>query len=146
MGRKEGRKNAYMTVEASLIMPLVLLGIVFILFLGFYLYNVCILRQVAYTAALRGSLLTEGSNAEIEEYTEEQLMELVGNRLIAVEDMEYQVEVSLTKVKVKIFLQTYSPLTDLFFEKASLWKFEDEAVAKRLDMVSFIRGIRMVGE
>lgn len=154
MDRKKGRsgegteqagKNAYMTAEASLIMPLILLGMVFTLFLGFYLYNVCILRQAAYTAALRGSLVKEGNTAQIEEYTKEQLEELIGDRLLAVESMECQVEVSLTRVKVRVSLQTYSPLTALVFEQASLWKFEAETVAKRLDIVSFIRGIRMVG-
>lgn len=145
MDREKRVQRGYLTVEASLLMPLIFLGIIFTLYLGFYLYNVCILRQVAYTAALRGSLVKEGNNSQIEAYTEEQLNQLIGDRLIAVEQVNYQIDVSLTRVRVEVSLQIYSPLTGLVFPKISLWEFEDEAVAKRLDMVSFIRSVRTVG-
>lgn len=135
---------AYLTVEASLLMPLVVLGIVFSLFLGFYLYNITILRQVAYLAALRGSLLREEANSSIEEYTKKQLEELVEGRLIAVDELGCQVEVSLHQVRVKVFLETYSPFVGLLVEEAGVWKFEAEAKARRLVMTDFIHEMRRV--
>ena len=88
MDKRKKVWKGYLAVEASLIMPLLISAIIFTLYLGFYLYNVCILHQVAYTAALRGSLVKEGSNAQIEEFTDGQLKELVEGRLLAVKTME----------------------------------------------------------
>ncbi len=49
------RLNGYMTVEASLIMPMVLYICILIICLGFFLYDRCILEQDCYRIALHGS-------------------------------------------------------------------------------------------
>lgn len=137
--------KAYMTVEASLLLPLITMGIVFTLYLGFYLYNVCLLRQIAYTAALRGSLQKEGNNAQIEEYTNEQLKDLISQRLLAIENLESRVEVTFSVVRVKLSMSMQMPLAKWFFPGAGLWEFAGEAKAKRLEPVTIIRGIRAMG-
>ena len=137
--------QAYMTIEASFIIPLILLGIAFSIYLGFYLYNVCLLRQIAYTAALRGSLQQEGSNAQIEEYTYEQLKELIGQRLLAVENLQSRVEVSFSKVKVRVSMSIHMPWEKWFFTQSGFWEFEGTAEAKRREPVSIIRSIRALG-
>ncbi len=134
-----------MTVEASLVMPLLFLAIIFTLYLGFYLYNVCILHQVAYTAALRGSLVKEGSNAQIEEFTYSQLEELVEGRLLAVKTRESRVQVSWNKVRVGLSMTVNVPFSGWISEKIGLWTFQTEAEAERLEPVSIIRGIRILG-
>ena len=57
-------KKAYMTIEAALIFPIILGGIVFTIYLGFYLYNASVIKQVSYIAALRGSQLTESASVQ----------------------------------------------------------------------------------
>ena len=64
MFKKE--KSAYITLETSLVLPLILGGIIFVLYIGFYLYNFATVKQVAYIAALRGSQTKDVSSAEIE--------------------------------------------------------------------------------
>lgn len=145
MDKKERKQNGYMTLEASLLMPLAVVVVIFLLHLCFYLYNQCILRQVAYTAALRGSLLKEAGNEEIEAYTTQQVSRLLEDRLLAVKEPKISVEVTLTRVRVKVSMSIHSPLLESFFPGSGIWEFQDEAVAKRLDGVSFIRGIRMLG-
>ena len=47
--------SGYFTVEAALLLPIIIMIIVFMIFLSFYCYDRCILEQCAYAAALRGS-------------------------------------------------------------------------------------------
>ncbi len=56
--KKEGRqwKGAYMTVEASLLMPMVLCLFVILIYVSFYLYDRCVFQQDAYILCLRESI------------------------------------------------------------------------------------------
>ena len=141
---KENRKywNGYMTIEASMLMPVVTILIVFMLYLGFYLYNVCLLQQTAYTAALRGSLLKKGSREQVRQYTQAQLKELIGERLLAISDLEQEVQVTLTKVNVSLTMSIKVPFVHLVSEHVSLWNYQAKVSVKRIDPVSIIRGIR----
>lgn len=51
--------NGYLTVEASLVMPIVLFLYLLIILSGFYLYNRCVISQDNYLLAFRGSRFTE---------------------------------------------------------------------------------------
>ena len=99
MDRKERSLQAYITVEATFLMPLILGGIIFIIYLGFYLYNCCLLQQAAYTAALRGSLIEEGRDSEIRQWTEEELNRLLEQRLlVSVEN--YMIKIHIKKLLI----------------------------------------------
>lgn len=54
--------NGYLTVEASLIMPLVILIYLLMILCGFYLYNRCVISQDNYLLAFRGSRFTDAGN------------------------------------------------------------------------------------
>ena len=54
--------NAYMTVEAAYIMPLVLALHLLVLVSGFYVYDRCVVSQDLYLLAFRGSRFTECGN------------------------------------------------------------------------------------
>lgn len=145
MDREEKMWKAYMTLEASMLMPMILGGIVFTLYLGFYLYNVCLLQQVAYTAALRGSLIKEGSNEQIEEYTKNELNELLSSRLLAIKEWEGRVEVSSGKVRIWVSATTCMPFGEWLSSRLGFWEYETNVQATRMDAVSHIRGIRILG-
>ena len=49
------RTGGYFTVEAALILPMVILFMTTMLFVGFYVYDRCMLEHCAYEAAVRGS-------------------------------------------------------------------------------------------
>jgi len=66
MFKKE--EKAYMTIEASLIIPVIVGGIIFVLYLGIFLYNSGTIKQTAYIAALRGSQMKNMSQKEMETY------------------------------------------------------------------------------
>jgi len=50
--------NAYMTIEASLIIPLVIGTYFFLIFTSFFLYNRCVITQVTYIKCYRASTFT----------------------------------------------------------------------------------------
>lgn len=57
--------SAYMTVEATLIVPFVMYISIFLLYLGFFQYDRCLMRQDAYRAALYGSSIYRVDNGKV---------------------------------------------------------------------------------
>ena len=144
MHKKE--KNAYFTVEASLLMPLILGGIIFVIYLGIYLYDVCTLRQVSYIAVLRGSQLKDTSSEEIKNYADKQADQLMENQILAKENVQTEISVTKNKVKVNITAKITMPFAEFISEEIGLWNMENEAEAYRLDPVDIIRNVRKINE
>ena len=144
MCKKE--RNAYFTVEASMLMPFILGGIIFVIYLGIYLYNVCTLKQVSYIAALRGSQFKTASNEEIKSYTEQQLNQLLDHQVLAKEKLETKIHVTNSKVKVKITTKITTPFVEFISKAIDFWKIENEAEANRLNPVDIIRNVRKINE
>ncbi len=84
----------YMTVEATLIMPVVLYLCIFILYSGFYLYDRCVMKQDAFRAALKGSSAYGQDNEEayrvawdlLEKNTSDKYIATTGKYEISVRD------------------------------------------------------------
>ena len=142
MCKKE--KNAYFTMEASLLMPLILGGIIFVIYLGVYLYDVCTLKQVSYIASLRGSLLKEMSGEEIKEYTKQELERLLENQILAKEKLETKIHVTNSKVKINISTKITMPFSNFISQAVGFWKIENETEANRLNPVDIIRNVRKI--
>lgn len=136
------KENAYMTVESSMIMPVMVVGIVFTIYIGFFLYNVCVIHQTAYLAALRGSRQQELNQEQIEQYTLNQLNQLIRNRLIATKKTEKNVRVSARSVIVSISITINMPFSGFLTEKLGIWKYSTKAEAVRIHPVKTIRYLR----
>lgn len=144
MCKKE--KSAYLTIEAALVIPMILGGIVFILYVGFYLYNLVAMEQTAYIAALRGSQMKQASSAKIKKYVEEQVDELLTGQILAKEDIEKEVKVSTGKIKVKIYTKLEILFAKLLFLEETNWEIKGEAQVSRADPIEIIRGVRKIDE
>lgn len=144
MCKKE--KSAYLTIEAALVIPMVLGGIVFILYVGFYLYNLVAMKQTAYIAALRGSQMKQDSSAKIKKYVEEQVDELLTGQILAKEDIEKEVKVSTGTIKVKIYTKLEFLFAKLLFLEETNWEIKGEAQVSRADPIEIIRGVRKIDE
>lgn len=140
----EKEKSAYMTVEASLVIPLIFGGIIFILYIGFYLYNFTTVKQVAYIAALRGSQIKDMSSTEIENFVEKQVDELLSGQILAKENIKKEVEVSLGSIKVKIYTSIKIPFAGLTSFADSLWEISGESRVNRVEPIEIIRGVRKI--
>jgi len=142
MCKKE--EQAYMTVEASLVLPTVIGGIIFILYLGIFLYNYCTINQTAYIAALRGSQIKNVSTDEMDNYVKKQIDELLFQNILAREEVKKEVRTSIGKVTVKMSTDVNIPFTDLLSAKIHIWEIETEGYANRVNPIEIIRGVRKI--
>lgn len=142
MFKKE--EKAYMTIEASLILPVIVGGIIFVLYLGIFLYNSCTIKQTAYIAALRGSQIKNMSQKEIETYVEKQIDELLFQQILARDDMKKEINISMGKVTVKMGTDVKMPFAKLLSAKIDFWEIKGEGYANRVDPIEIIRGVRKI--
>ena len=90
---KKQYEAAYFTVEASLILPAVMLFTVMMIFLGFYSYDRCVMEHSAYEAALRGTNSHYKTAQEAEAAARTAASRLVEDKLFAMHDFQYDVAV-----------------------------------------------------
>lgn len=91
---------AYFTVEAALILPMVMLFTVMMIFLAFYSYDRCILEHSAYEAALRGTSSHFKTAGEAEAAAGAAAARLVEEKLFALHDFRYDVAADAGSVTV----------------------------------------------
>lgn len=97
---KNGKFEGYFTVEASLIMPVVILFMTTMLFVGFYIYDRCMLEHCAYEAAVRGSSSLYRSNEEAYGVTKRAVDTLPANKIFAARNLEYTITVTGSQIRV----------------------------------------------
>ena len=92
--------NAYFTVEAALILPLVMLFTTMMIFLAFYSYDRCIMEQSAYEAAICGASnhIKEAKIAQKE--VKKAAAGLIEGKLFAISDVTCEVKVNANDVIV----------------------------------------------
>lgn len=93
MDKTKKMYDAYMTLEASFIMPLAVFLIAALMYLSFYLYTVSFLNQTAYVSAFRGSLC-EPDSGRMKATAESELEKLLEERVLPVRNLEKQVRAS----------------------------------------------------
>jgi len=87
-------------VEAALIVPMVMLFTVMMIFLAFYSYDRCVMEHSAYEAALRGTSSHFKTAEEAESAARIAAGRLVGEKLFALHDFNYDVSVDARSVTV----------------------------------------------
>lgn len=140
------QQNAYMTLEASLVLPVIFAGIIFAIYLGIYFYDISTMKQVAYIGALRGSQLMNASAEEVKIFVEQQLEQLLNSKILIKENLQKEVKVSYGKVKVKLVINLKIPFMQWISRETKLNVIEKEAEAVRVHPVNFIREVRKRNE
>ena len=144
MGNKncDAKKNAYMTLEATLMYPLIFGGIIFTISLAIYLYNAAVIKQISSVAALRGSLEYEMNEKEVKKYVNEEIDKLTKEKLIFVSKVEKDIEVTADKIKVRLETNVNLPFLKIPFLDFKWQELSFESQAKKVKTVSIIRGAR----
>ena len=132
----------YFTVEASFIMPMVTIGIWFILMLGFYLYNLCCITEICSVSALRGAALKKESKQEIEQIINEEINKMTEERLILMEEKEFKIVVMDKEIFVKIQGKMKFPVFSFLSDILQIWEMKAESRISRNNPVQIIRNIR----
>lgn len=140
-GKNKRGGDGYMTVEASLIMPIVLLVICFVIYAGFYQHDRCIMEQAAYRAALRGSSLYGADKEEKYRAAEDTLKELTKDCFAAM-NASYEI-VMKDRLTITSEGTLKIPLSGLArLVGAGEWTAEKEIGSGLQDPVFFIRVCR----
>lgn len=135
--RKIFRKevNGYFTVEASMIVPIIILLIAALFYLTFFLYNRCVLSQDAYILAFYGSTWCGMETDEVKGRVEERLKRQSEGKYVGLYRLKRDVTVSSEDVTVSVQGDMRVP---------QHWKFTLEKKAQRICPVEKIRRFRLI--
>lgn len=133
------RLKAYMTVEASMIMPLMVMILIVTVYWAFYTYNNCVIYQDCYIASLRGCQLYDVGENELRDKVTRYARDLLDNQLF-----QYQVN-----PKIKIGLWDISVEADTYIDNKvedymgpnRIFSTRRKADSRRIDPVKIVRSI-----
>lgn len=118
------------TIEASVVMSLLIMVITAVLFLTFFLYNRCLLERAASMSALRASgSVREDQDARYKR-AEEGIKDILQEHLFGDPQIQTSIEIKGNDAEVTLIMQY------------KWWKFEASATKKAVYPVTFIRNCR----
>ena len=94
-------KKAYLTVEASYLIPMLIFLIVLTLYFSFYCFDRSVSIQNGYIAALRASNQWESSEKQKKEFAYKEWESLTENLFIMLENKEFVVNVTWSTIETK---------------------------------------------
>jgi len=149
-GKEISMKNTlhgYMTVEASLVMPIVWFSLFFMIFVGFLQYDRCIAEQDGKIIVMRASEMRESDEARVIRKVMEK-GELAGKKkLLFSNSVQKEFNMSKDKAAVRIRGKVNTILGSLIKEGApNVFSYGAEYEAERYDPVRFIRLCRRAEE
>ncbi|MCM1264286.1 MAG: hypothetical protein NC313_16370 [Butyrivibrio sp.] len=134
--------NAYMTLEASFIMPWVIFIFVFLIYISFYSYDKCVLYQDSYALCLRGSIQKEEGAAV--SYINSHMAGQFGRKYFGADRVEASAGQHGNEVKVYAECSVRVPFKHFFtMFNADGWHIQTEAKAWEINPTKLIRSFRM---
>lgn len=136
--------DAYFTVEASFIIPIVLFLLVLILQWGFFCYEKSIALQCCYLSALRASDKWELSGRELENYATEQAEYLLAERNLYPVNRKSNAKITLMGIEVELDNNMDVLFAKTWGSKESEWYWEEKKQAGRIVPSEYIRKYHMI--
>ena len=94
--------KGYSTIEAAVIIPIILSIVLLLIWTGFFFYDRNVLSQAASRAAVCGSQMSYLENEEIADYVSNRVSELTEGKLILLDLAETTVTVTATNICVNV--------------------------------------------
>ncbi len=138
------KQNAYMTVEAAFLMPMVLCLFVIVIYTSFYLYDRCLYQQDAYILCLRESIRKEkGAPCVDTAQMKNNARVQFGTKYFAISDLETNASAN-GKIAVFEGTATVKPtvLGNFFLMPKSIWNANFHAEKRKADPPWSIRSTR----
>lgn len=133
-------ENAYLTVEAALVFPLVLGSLLFVIYTMLFQYDRCLLEQDLGALALWGSVAEAKDTAELERMVQERTAALYKEKYAAWKFTDISAELGKNRFSAKGAGQLTFPFAGLnFWGGGNVWSAGCEYEYSRLSPVSFIR-------
>ncbi len=132
--------DAYFTVEAALIVPIVLCIFVMIIYLSFYLYDRCVMSQDCYVLSYRQSIEKGRADRAGQSAAGEQF----GQKLFMLSRME-SASSRGTRISIKVSAVMEPPLFGLdFFRENRYWILNVQEKARKTDPPRDYRRVRRI--
>lgn len=135
-----------MTIEACILLPIIIMISLLVIWLGFFLYNKTLLLECAGIAAIKGSQMAEEDNETLAGAAAVRAEELLTQKTVAMEIQDIIVSVDHGAVTVKITGVMQVPraifLMDIYQDDR--WEIHVEQTAERLRSCSILRTIERV--
>ncbi len=136
--------DAYMTVEAAFVMPMVLCLFVMLIYTAFYLYDRCVFRQDAYILCFRESIRREQGAPKVnpDRIRQEETGQF-GGKYFAVRSFESSVQAEGKKAvyqgKARVLPTSFG---GYFLMPKSIWTINFQGSARKTDPPWAIRSYR----
>lgn len=139
-------RNAYFTVEAALVLPVVIGVILFVIYMMLFQYNRCLLEQDIGAIALWGSLLETTQTEELEQKVQERIAGVYKEKYVAWRITQLHASLDRNRFCVEGAGQLTFPVPGWnFWNTDNIWETTASYGYSRLSPVTFIRlchGIR----
>lgn len=146
MKQKNNYCDAYLTIEASFIIPLSFLLIILTLYFGFFCYEKSITVQCCYLASLRGANEWELSGNSLEQYVEREMHSLLEEKELYSTEKEYKINSNIMGVEVLIEESMQVPFSSARGDNITGWDINSGKKAIRNKPSSYIRKYQSIKE
>lgn len=143
MKKVQGKENAYLTVEACIIMPIVFYTIIFLIYVGFYNYNKCVLQQDIFRMLLRGNQDKFSSNEEVAQKIKEEDAKWYYDKYVLCRWEDKLIEVSHGEIRIRqqAAMETSTPVLIKWLGR-EWWKVDCDFTCTRIRPTNIIRDCR----
>ena len=133
-------RNAYFTVEAALLLPVVIGAMLFVIYTMLFQYDRCLLEQDIGAIALWGSLVEASDTAELEQKAQTRMSELYREKYVAWRITELNASLNRNRFCMEGAGQLTFPVPGWNFWNAdNVWGTKAGYGYSRLSPVTFIR-------
>lgn len=134
------RLDAYMTVEAALLFPIVMGSILFVVYMMMFQYDRCLLEQDTGAIALWGSLAEAADKAELEYKIQKRMSEIYRDKYVVWKFQALDASLDKNRFTVNSAGQLSFPFTGLnYWGSGNTWSVQVKYGYDRLEPVAFIR-------
>jgi hypothetical protein len=147
--KKDKRKlrslGGYFTVEAALVMPIVIACILLIIYMWFFQYDRCLMEMDTYAAVMRSAQADAEDNEERIELMKKYINETYLDKYVAWELSEQKVRIEKGKTYAKQSGNVKFPFKALaFWNSEDIWSTGAEVQADILNPVFVVRRVRKI--
>lgn len=144
------RKNAYLTVEAALILPLFMGTLIFIIYMWLFQYNRCLMEQDLGAAVLWGSTVEAEDAKTLERMIKERMTGIYRDKYVLWNFTRLEGELKKNRFMVKGAAQLKFSFSGWnFWSNGNVWGAGAEYECRRFSPVTFIRlcrGLKSLGK
>lgn len=146
MKQKRESYDAYLTIEASFIIPISFLLIILTLYFGFFCYEKSITLQSCYLASLRGTNEWELSGDQLKQYVERELYLLLEEKQLYSIEKGFDINTNIMGVEVLMEEYMKVPFASARGDDITGWDITSGKKAVRNKPSSYIRKYQSIKE